>query len=223
MRMTEAVHTLARYRRPSPAEPQRAPNTAAPVFSHRPESPTRARYEAFEDALVGLLDRAAGHDGPDASPAPTSPVAPSGAGEEVLTPGQQVALLKMRKSDWSKAVLKHIAALDQDRCDGADFRSCAEIGLAINKGSYHVLSNPGRWRADQLARAIAKANGMHVISTEIPKPSSGFAPQVRCTCGFQVRVSRYVPGWENQLSRAGHGHLRHVGATCEEVEAGAAP
>ena len=147
----------------------------------------------------------------DASPALALPsdCPQARAGEIVLTDGQKVALLKMRGSDWSKAVLKHLKATGFANCDRGDFIVCAERSLARLAGSYHVLTQAGRWRADQVAHELAK--GMHVITYDFG--SAGVAAQAKCLCGWRTFKSRHsATNFAQAIGRAGQRHLEHVGA-----------
>jgi hypothetical protein len=146
------------------------------------------------------------------SPAPSPPalLAP-GAGEPLLTDGQKIALLKMRRSDWSKAILTKLKEIDQCAVTGADFRSLVPLHLAISKGSFHVLTSSGRWRADQTAREIARANSLHVIAYDFGSYSR--AAFWHCTCGERSYHSRNTPGnYAGKLVKGGRLHLEHVGA-----------
>jgi hypothetical protein len=102
------------------------------------------------------------------------------AGEILFTPGQKVALLTMRRSDWSNAVLAHLKAFGRDGVSGGDYRALAGLGLAVNKGSFHVLTPTGRWRADLVAMELARASGLHAVRTDL-YPRYGVAAFAKCT------------------------------------------
>jgi hypothetical protein len=142
----------------------------------------------------------------DRSPAPTqSALQAPAAGELVLTQGQKIALLKMRKSDWAQAIMAKLKELGTCAVAGDDFRSLVPLRLAINKGSLHVLTSTGRWRADQVAMLIARALGVHVLTYDWTGP--GRPCFVRCTCGFSIfRQQRH----KHLLSRSGANHLAFV-------------
>ena len=146
-------------------------------------------------------------DAADRSPAPSSPLPPPapGAGEPELTLGQKVALITMRKSDWASAVLAKLKEIGRAAAIGNDFRSLVPLRLATNKGSFHVLTPAGRWRADQVAMQIAREIGMHVLTydwTEHGRPCF-----VRCTCGFSVHRQQRN---KHLLGRSGSNHLAFV-------------
>ena len=152
---------------------------------------------------------------PALTPVPSTVQRPSRrAGEVLLTPGQKIALLKMRGSDWSKVVLRHLRAFGKDECAGGDYRALAQIGLATCKGSYHVLTAAGRWKADFYAMELARTEDLHIVSYDYGGP--GRAACVKCTCGHRVFKSRAVPGWQTQLTVAAHAHLEHVGVAAED-------
>lgn len=203
-----------------------------PVLSRRPITGTRARFEA-DQALLPGLDAAHVSDMPsfaelarrfpfpqsgpsagDASPAP-SPRASIGAGEVTLTLSMKAALLTMRKSDWSEAVLKDLVAFGQADCSGADYRALAGLGLAINKGSLHVLTERGRTVADDVAIVIARDRGMHAITYDFG--GAGRAAQCKCVCGHRTFHSRAKPDWIIALRRSARDHLKHVGTPAQEA------
>lgn len=132
-------------------------------------------------------------------------------GEVLLTPGQKQALLVMRKSETSRAVLEQLRALGQLATGGADYYALAGLGLAINKGAFHVLSPNGRWRADNIAIAYARELKLHLLTFNHGGP--GRAAYVRCTCGFVAYRSRHIPSYAIGLGRDGAYHLAHVGAS----------
>jgi hypothetical protein len=134
----------------------------------------------------------------------------------LLTPGQKVALLKIRRSDWAKAVLKHLIAFGKADCTIDDYRVLERLHMAVNKGSFHVLTPHGRWTADIEAMKIARAEGMHVVTYDFGRGERhelGGAPATaHCTCGWRVSKSRMQSSYASAIGRAGVGHLRHVGA-----------
>lgn len=141
----------------------------------------------------------------------SSPDAPlPRAGKIVLTPSQKVALLKMRRSDWSKAVVAHLVAFGMGECDGGDYRAFAAIGLAEHRGSFHVLTPQGRWRADQVAIEIARDTGMHVVTYSLT-PRHGSAASAKCTCGWGAFRTRAIASYATTLAADVRKHLEHVG------------
>jgi hypothetical protein len=176
-----------------------ASDTTAMLLKYPP--PSRERYgDANEDVPV-------------ASSPSSPPKALEAAGTtyalRAFTPGQAIALLTMRRSDWSKAVLAHLRAFGRDTCSGDDFRTLAKMGFAISKGSYHVLTPSGRWKADIVAMDLARAEGMHAITYDLGNLHKAAA--VKCTCGHVIYKSRHLPNWMIALSRAGRAHLESVG------------
>lgn len=152
----------------------------------------------------------------DTSPAPGQtaphPQTPSpGAGEPRLTHGQRVALLMMRRSDWSRAVLAKLKEAGLLAVNGDNFRSLVPLGLAIAKGhSYHIPTRHGRWTADRIAREIARDIGMHVITYNYGGP--GRAAFWECTCGDRGYHSRHAGDFVLAIGRGARLHLEHVGA-----------
>lgn len=152
------------------------------------------------------------------SPAPPQPaLLTPGAGEPLLTDGQKIALLKMRRSDWSKAVLTKLKELDLCTATGDDFRSLVPMRLAISKGSYHVLTSSGRWRADRVAEQIAREASMHIISYDFGG-RYGRGAFYRCTCGASAAYrSKYIGNYMGLVAKDARHHLEHVGAIKKDV------
>ncbi len=123
--------------------------------------------------------------------------------------GEKVALLRLRRSAWSEAVLDHLRAFGGDDCSGADYRALATRELAICKGSFHVLTQCGRWTADRIAMDIARAENMHAVSYTPAR--RGAAASARCACGWSTYASAHIPGHMNTLYRHGRAHLQRIG------------
>jgi hypothetical protein len=155
-------------------------------------------------------------DAADRSPAPTSPaLLTPGAGEPVLTHGQRVALLMMRRSDWSKAILSKLKEAGLLVVSGDDFRSLVPLNLATAKGhSYHVPTSNGRWAADKIAMEIARDIGMHVVTYDFG--GEGRGGFWKCTCGQRSPyLSRQVRSYRTRLFAGAKMHLAHVGAVAK--------
>lgn len=151
------------------------------------------------------LARQAIVDAPQSEPAPLPQT-----GEIVLTPGQKIALLKMRRSDWTKAVLAHLEAFGAAEVCGEDYRALARIGLAESRGAYHVRTPLGRWRADRVAVELARGADMHVITYNL-FPRHGSAASARCSCGWSAFRTRAVSSYVLTLGQDAQHHLKHVG------------
>lgn len=164
--------------------------------AHRSTSALRKRYGVAAEGSPALE-----------SP---SPHTPARAGEILLTPGQKIALLTMRKSEWSQAVLAHLTAFGQADVAGGDYRACAKLGLAVHKGSYHVLTPQGRWRADRVAVEIARAHGLHCVTLDL-NPRYGAAASAQCTCGWSTYRTTKILSYGAMLARDAHWHLQQVG------------
>jgi len=147
------------------------------------------------------------------SVAPASmPAAPlPKAGEIILTPGQKIALLKMRRSDWSKAVLAQLEAFGKADCAGGDYRALAQLGLAVCKGSFHVLTPAGRWRADRVAVELARDAELHIVTYDLFPRSRG-AASAKCTCGWSSFRTRAIASYVVLLGADAHRHLEREGA-----------
>jgi hypothetical protein len=130
---------------------------------------------------------------------------PNRGGEIALTPGQKLALLVMRQSDLSKQVLAGVIARTHEGPAGRDFYSCARLGLAINKGRFHVLSPAGRRRADQACREVARAYGLHIISYNLG--GRGQAAYAECTCGWRHYRTRVFASYVTLIRQDATRHL----------------
>jgi len=164
--------------------------------------PTRVRYGDADQGTPPALD-------PLDLRASMVPEGTLRAGGHVFTEGQAVAMLKMRGSDWTKAVLKHLRAFGRENCTLEDYRALAQMGFAVNKGSRHVLTPSGGWKANIVAMHIARAEGMHALTYDLGNTHK--AACVKCTCGEVFYKSRHLPNWMIALSRAGRAHLESVG------------
>jgi hypothetical protein len=166
-------------------------------------TPQRIRFDYLRDAA-------------DRSLVPEPPLTPApGTSEFNLTYVQKIALLKMRGNDLSKAVMAKLEETDSATVTGNDFRSLVPLHLAINKGSFHVLTPSGRWRADRVAEEFARSLDIHVIAYDYG--GYGRGAFWHCTCGARSYHSRNTPGnYVGKLVRGGRLHLEHVGALKKE-------
>lgn len=139
--------------------------------------------------------------------APSTYVPP---GEPILEPAQKIALLRIRRSAWSEAILDRLPRFRRYHLTRETFVSLERLGLAIPKGNFHVLTAAGRWRADKIAMEWARSNGIHAITYDDGGP--GRAGKATCTCGWSAFRSRHVGNSSGLLSRDAHHHLTHVGA-----------
>ncbi len=160
-------------------------------------------------------------DAADRSPAPSSssqPQAP-GAGEPALSHGQRVALLMMRRNDWSRAVLTKLREAGLLAVTGDDFRSLVPLNLAVAKGhSYHVPTSNGRWRADKIAMEIARDVGLHVVTYDYG--GQGRGAFWKCACGERSPyLSRQIGSYRTRLHAGARMHLEHFGAVAKESAA----
>lgn len=153
----------------------------------------------------------------DAPPAPDltrtvgkSLPAAGGALYSHFSDGQKVALLKMRRSDWSDAVLDHLRAFGRDDCSGEDYRALARVRLAIkNPRGFHELTISGKAVANVIAVQLARQEGLHAVTVDLHR--SG-APGARCTCGWATYRTRAIPSFLTMLYRDAAYHLQCVGA-----------
>jgi len=132
-------------------------------------------------------------------------------GEVPLTPGHKQALLKLRGTEVCKAVLTSLRENGQLAATGRDYYALARLGLAIHKGSYHVIARHARWKADQIARTLARELKLHVLTYDLGGP--GRAAFTRCCCGWVAYRSRSISNYAVLMGRDASQHLEHIGAT----------
>ena len=124
-----------------------------------------------------------------------------------LSEGQQLALLVMRRSDLSKAVLGKLVQARTPGPAGRHFYEVARLGLATHHGSFHRLTPRGFYEADRVAREMARTLELHVVTYDLGGP--GRAARASCSCGWSAFRTRAIPSYLVTLHRdAGH-HLRH--------------
>lgn len=127
--------------------------------------------------------------------------------------GQQLALLAMRRSKLSLACHDEIK-----RRDGAlryDFPGLRAALLAIRnpESGYHDLTPRGRWKANQLAQALAQSLPVHYVTMGGDRWNDY---TVRCSCGtFSASVSRKERDPYSVMARYAAEHLIAVGVGSE--------
>ncbi len=124
-----------------------------------------------------------------------------------LSEGQQLALLVMRRSDLSKAVLGRLVQARTPGPAGRHFYEVARMELAIHQGSFHQLTPRGRYEAERIAREIARALELHVVTYDLGGP--GRAARASCSCCWSVFRTRAISSYLVMLSRDADRHLRH--------------
>ncbi len=129
-------------------------------------------------------------------PSPNSP----------LSEAVQLALLAMRRSDTSKAVLANLSQAGSPGPQGRDFYAAARLGLAIKNGAFHSLTPRGWFEADRIGREIAQHLGMHVVSYDLGGP--GRVARASCPCGWSAFRTRAIPSYLIMLTRDGQHHLQ---------------
>lgn len=93
--------------------------------------------------------------------------------DPALTAGQQLALLKLRRSDLARELVETIER-GTTRATGADYDELERRGLAVRKpgSTFRIVSYVGKVRADALARESAKVLGRS-------RPSSTFQAELK--------------------------------------------
>lgn len=149
-----------------------------------------------------------------ASPVPTFPY------QSPLTPSQELALLAMRRSELSKAVLAKLHQAGFARATRVDFGALVHMGLAIKVGTYHRLTPRGWYEADRIGRDKAKELRLHVIGYDLGGP--GRAAKAFCPCGWSTFRSRSIRSYLTSLSADAQHHLNYT-ATIDAAAAEARP
>lgn len=149
-----------------------------------------------------------------------APVTQERASEETdLSPSQQLALLTLARTELSRMC---VAALQRStvRATAIDYFHLQQAGLAIReRGSrWHEITPRGKWRADSLARIVARDLSLHLI---IRSGGGRYESSVSCTCGkFHYSHSRNEGHERTAFARRIGAHLREVGASYADVVMG---
>lgn len=151
---------------------------------------------------------------------PSRPAASSDASDRGLTPGQQLALLSVRRSALSREVVAKLK-VSTVRASQKDYATIIAKGLAIRHGSrkFLIVTYQGKVAADAIAQAAAKDLEIHFFFTGHSRLSNW----IKCACGWSHcytaahhHVARCNAEWMGK-------HLREVGAAKASVIAGGVP
>jgi hypothetical protein len=125
-----------------------------------------------------------------------------------LPPAQKIALLTLRGGGLAQACVSQLRADGAPSPNELDYIALARAGLSLRQSNNRRALTPiGKFRADDLARAIAQASGLHVISYGM----SAGARFCRCSCGeFFTSHARAIRDSFTKVIAAGGKHLAHV-------------
>jgi hypothetical protein len=125
-----------------------------------------------------------------------------------LPPVQQIALLTLRGGELAQACISRLRADGAPSPNELDYISLAQASLSLRySGNRRSLTPIGKYRADELARAIAAASRIHVISYGM---SQG-ARFCRCSCGeFFTSHATAIRDSFTKVIASGGKHLAHV-------------
>lgn len=132
--------------------------------------------------------------------------------EPEMPRGQVIALLKVRKGGDDSLfgkVLERLGSTDSEQTDRAALIAEGYIQYDAKLGDF-VLLPRGLFKAQQLARELAKSLGVHHVSYSAASARSNRGPTVACSCG-----------WNTFASKTNANMLRYYAARhLEKVEAG---
>jgi hypothetical protein len=121
---------------------------------------------------------------------------------------QQIALLTLRGGELACACVSRLRAAGAPSPNEMDYIALSQAALAMRySGNRRSLTPIGKYRADDLARAIAQASGIHIISYGV----SAGARFCRCSCGeFFTSHATAIRDSFTKVIAAGGKHLRLV-------------
>ncbi len=121
---------------------------------------------------------------------------------------QQIALLTLRGGELAQAAVSQLRAAGAPSPNELDYIALSRASLAMRySGNRRALTPIGKYRADELARSIAAAAGIHVLSFGM---SQG-ARFVRCSCGeFFTSHATAIRDSFTKVIAAGGKHLAFV-------------
>jgi hypothetical protein len=125
-----------------------------------------------------------------------------------LSPPQQIALLTLLGGELAEACISRLRADGAPSPSEMDYIALAQASLSMRySGNRRALTPIGRYRATDLAKAIARASSMHVVTYG---EGRGFR-FVKCSCGeFFASHATRIAGADLKVMRAGGRHLEHV-------------
>jgi hypothetical protein len=125
-----------------------------------------------------------------------------------LPPAQQIALLTLRTGELAQACVSRLRADGAPSPNEMDYIALAQAGLSLRYSDNRRSLTPiGKYRADELAHAIAAASQIHVI-TYGRAAHSWF---VRCSCGeFSASHPTAIRDPLAKVIASGGKHLAHV-------------
>lgn len=123
-----------------------------------------------------------------------------------LPPPQQIALLTLRGGELACACISALRANGAPSPNEMDYIALSRASLCMRySGNRRALTPIGKHRADELARAIATASAIHMIT----HGRSAYAWWVRCSCGeFSASHPDAIRDPLTKVMKAGGQHLR---------------
>jgi hypothetical protein len=125
-----------------------------------------------------------------------------------LPPAQQIALLTLRGGELAQACISQLRADGAPGPNEMDYIALSQARLCMRySGNRRSLTPIGKYRADDLARAIASANAIHVMT--YARGNGSWI--VRCSCGeFSTSHATAIRDAFTKVIAAGGQHLAHM-------------
>ncbi|HWL04524.1 MAG TPA: hypothetical protein VNQ99_06245 [Xanthobacteraceae bacterium] len=130
-----------------------------------------------------------------------------GIADPEYTPGEQIALMRLRRTDMANEVMLRLQAQGH-RATGKDYWRLRTRRLADKNvdRDFLFLTPVGKHRADALARTLAKQFGLH----HFIRSESRYHANLTCTCGWSTSLSLNQGHMASQVSRAAARHFMAV-------------
>jgi hypothetical protein len=133
-----------------------------------------------------------------------------------LPPAQQIALLTLRKGELAQACISALRAGGAPSPSELDYIALSRASLAMRfPNNRRALTPIGKYRADDLARAIASTTDIHICAYG----GTAQAWHVRCSCGFFASSAKAIRDPLSKVMAKATHHLRHVGKLPPAAEA----
>lgn len=121
---------------------------------------------------------------------------------------QQIALLTLRKGELAQACISALRANGAGSPNEMDYIALSRASLCVRQSNNRRALTPrGKYRADELARAIATTTDIHVCTYG----ATPGAWHVRCSCGFFASSPNAIRDPLTKVMAKATMHLEHVG------------
>lgn len=125
-----------------------------------------------------------------------------------LPPAQQIALLTLRGGTLASACISALRAAGAPSPNELDYIALSQARLCVRYSEGRRALTPiGKYRADELARAVATVADIHIFAFG----RSPHAWTARCSCGFFASNATAIRDPLTKAMAAATKHLAHVG------------